>query len=519
MHFPDPLLPLEASFWARWYEGIDHVAKAFEMPVRSFARCINTYLYMAIAPAVPPEEMEARGKRSDERMQEAIRKLEASWNEEWLPEIKAHLDWWKAFDLRGASMGDLKKHLQETIDRGARLWEVHFHIVFPAYLAISKFDDLHRDLFGDDGAFSGFRLLQGFDNKTLETGNALWALSRKARAEPVVRQVFERHEPAEVMKALADAPEAKVFLSEFRAYLDQYGQRGDTWGLGYPSWIENPTPVIQNLKDYISRTDRVSASEQAERIAERERAIAASRERLKGYPKAVVDEFEFLLKVAQVGTVLSEDHGFWIDFNSTYCVRRVLMEFGRRLTETGSIDKPDDVFCLTIDELLEGDTADVRALVAKRRAEVEHFAKVSPPPVLGTDYGPPPDNPVNRFFGKFFGGPPPAADAPNELKGHAGSPGKVRGTARVISHLEQAGRLMRGDILVAPTTAPPWTPLFATAGAIVTDTGGILSHCAVVAREYGIPAVVGTGRATAMIRDGQTLEVDGDTGCVRILGD
>jgi pyruvate,water dikinase len=519
MHFPDPLLPLEASFWERAYEGINRVAKAFEMPVRSLARCINTYLYMAVAPAVPPEEMEAVGKRSDQRMQDAIRKLEASWNGEWLPEIKGHLDWWKAFDLRGASMAELKKHLEQTIDRGARLWELHFHIVFPAYMAVVKFDDLHRDLFGNDGAFSSFRMLQGFDNKTLETGNALWTLSRKARSEPAIRQVIEQLEPDEVMKGLPDTPEGRAFRNELRAYLDEYGQRGDTWGLGSPSWIENPTAVIRNLKDYISQSDRASAFEQAERIAERGTAIAGARERLKGYPKPVVDEFEFLLKVAQVGTVLSEDHGFWIDFNSTYCVRRVLMEFGRRLADTGSIDKPDDVFCLTVEELLEGEPGDFRRLVAKRRAEVEHFAKISPPPVLGTDYGPPPDSPFNRFFGKFFGGPPPVSEVPNELKGHAGSPGKVRGTARVINHLEQAGRLNRGDILVAPTTAPPWTPLFATAGGIVTDTGGILSHCAVVAREYRIPAVVGTGRATTMIRDGQALEVDGDTGCVRILGD
>ena len=92
----------------------------------------------------------------------------------------------------------------------------------------------------------------------------------------------------------------------------------------------------------------------------------------------------------------------------------------------------------------------------------------------------------------------------------------MRGPARVVRSLAEATKLRRGDVLVAETTAPPWTPLFATAAAIVTDTGGILSHCAVVAREYRIPAVVGTGRATATIRDGQILEVDGDAGLVRI---
>jgi len=120
-------------------------------------------------------------------------------------------------------------------------------------------------------------------------------------------------------------------------------------------------------------------------------------------------------------------------------------------------------------------------------------------------------------IGKFFGGPPPATEEPGIIRGNAGSPGRARGPARVVRSLAEADRLRPGDVLVAETTAPPWTPLFASAAAIVTDTGGILSHCAVVAREYGIPAVVGTGSATARISDGQLLEVDGGAGLVRVL--
>lgn len=101
--------------------------------------------------------------------------------------------------------------------------------------------------------------------------------------------------------------------------------------------------------------------------------------------------------------------------------------------------------------------------------------------------------------------------------GNPGSPRKFKGTARIVRSLADGSKLKTGDIPVAETTAPPWTPLFATAAAIVTDTGGILSHCAVVAREYRIPAVVGTGVATRTIKDGQTIEVDGDAGLVRIV--
>jgi phosphoenolpyruvate synthase/pyruvate phosphate dikinase len=109
---------------------------------------------------------------------------------------------------------------------------------------------------------------------------------------------------------------------------------------------------------------------------------------------------------------------------------------------------------------------------------------------------------------------PREADA---VKGIAGSAGVVRGPARLIHSLAEAGKLRRGDVLVAKTTLPPWTPLFATAAAVITDTGGVLSHSAVVAREYHIPAVVGTDYATSTFHDGQWLEVDGNAGTVRVV--
>jgi rifampicin phosphotransferase len=222
--------------------------------------------------------------------------------------------------------------------------------------------------------------------------------------------------------------------------------------------------------------------------------------------------------------VLSEDHGFWIDFCAPYQVRRLLLEIGRRFAEAGAIAQVDDVMMLTADEVRQTGRAlpgiDRRQLVAERRAEMEQYRQIQPPPAIGTPPpGPPPDNPFMRMGAKFMGVQPPVSDEPNVLRGNPGSPGKVRGTAKVIRTLAEAAKLQSGDILVAETTAPPWTPLFATASGVVTDTGGVLSHGAVVAREYNIPAVVGTGAATAMIRDGQLLEVDGSTGVVRIISD
>jgi pyruvate,water dikinase len=518
MHNPDPLLPLERTFWEIVYQGFNRAAEAYEMPTRVKARAINTYQYMALAPAVPSEAMEAQGKRADARIDAAMARLGELWRGEWLPEIQSHLAWWDAFDLRGARTPELLAHLEETLQRTLRLWDLHFRIVLPTYMAMSQLDDLYRDLFAGEDAFRSYRLLQGFDNKTLEAGRALWELSRRALDSAEVRRALEEHPAATVLAELAKTPAGRAFRHELRVYLEAFGLRGEKWGLSYPSWIEDPTPAIKNLKDYIARADQDPRAEQANLAAERDRAVAEAREQLQGYPRPVVERFEFLLRAAQQGAVLSEDHGFWIDFASTYRVRRVLLEIGRRLAEAHAIELPPDVLSLTLEELrgVAQAPGSYRSQVDERRAEVRHFRAISPPPVLGTDNGPPPDDPVGRFFGKFFGGPPPAPEAPDVLRGNAGSPGKVRGPARVVRSLAEATKLRRGDVLVAETTAPPWTPLFATAAAIVTDTGGILSHCAVVAREYRIPAVVGTGRATATIRDGQILEVDGDAGLVRI---
>jgi len=120
------------------------------------------------------------------------------------------------------------------------------------------------------------------------------------------------------------------------------------------------------------------------------------------------------------------------------------------------------------------------------------------------------------MMNKFFGGLPAESPDPRIINGNAASAGTVTGTARVILSLDDAGRLQPGDILVCPATMPPWTPLFAIASAVVTDHGGVLSHTAIVAREYRIPAVVGTKVATTLVSDGQRITVDGTAGTVKL---
>ncbi|HEU5425113.1 MAG TPA: PEP-utilizing enzyme, partial [Nitrolancea sp.] len=227
--------------------------------------------------------------------------------------------------------------------------------------------------------------------------------------------------------------------------------------------------------------------------------------------------------MAQHANVIHEDHNHWIDFRGNYELRRAALATGRKLAAAGVLGSADDTDYLTLDELRQAAAnpagRDWRALTATRAAEMERYRTLTPPPAVGTmPPGPPPDDPLSRTFAKFFGVPPQPSADPDTVQGAAASAGTMIGAVKVLHSLADGGKLEPGDVMVVMTTSPPWTPLFNTAGAVVSDTGGMLSHCAVVAREYGIPAVVGTGVGTRVLHDGQLVEVDGTAGTVRILG-
>jgi pyruvate,water dikinase len=503
--------------------GLHRTSQSSHLTIRAQFRRINTYVYLTRVPMVPPEEMEARSKKAEEKLNVDMGRLWEWWETELLPEIKEHLAYWENFDLRGVSMSTLIAHLEDTQVRLARLFHIHFLLTYTFLQAPSLFDELYQDLFGKRSALDAYRLLQGFSNRTVEGNQALWELSRKALTSSQVGRVLEQNEPAQVPAALEQSAEGRAFLNELGDYLEEYGQRSDIFGeLSQANWIENPATPIKNLQDFLIQPDRDLGDEMMTLAVEREQLIADARARLKEYSRPVVKQFEFLLKAAQAAIILQEDHNHWIEQRAVYKVRQVLLEFGRRFAEAGVIEQSNDVFFLTSEELPVTATTlpqgDRRQLVTQRKSEMDHFRAIQPPTALGTlPSGPPPDTPLSRALGKFFGTPPQPSTESNALRGNACSAGKVRGVAKVVLSLAEAGKLQPGDIMVAPASMPAWTPLFASIAAVVTDVGGILCHAAIVAREYKIPAVLGTRTATSVIQDGQILEVDGDAGIVRIV--
>jgi len=517
VHFPEPVTPMDYDLTvSKITEGFNKGTAFYRLPMQQMLRYLNTYAYIANGPAPSPEGPD------EEKLKGMIGHLGDQWNNVWLPEIKKQIGALDAFDLKGADLPALRAHLDVMEGCIRQLWSIHFQLAFPMLMAVSFFEEMHHDLFAEDGQLDAYALLNEVDNTMVESARALWQLSRDALADDVVRQVIEDSETEQVASKLSTTPAGQAFLAKLNDFLGEYGQRIDKLYVSFPAWHEEPGSVIRTLKGYIAQTERDLDAELTAITARRESAIADARARLVGYPQPVVGEFEFLLGAAQQARFLKEEHTAWLDFPATYYARQVVIELGRRLQTAGVLDSADDVFYLYMEELRA--TLDAspmpnrRELVAGRRANEAHFGALTAPPRLGIlPPGPPPDNPVIRAVMKVFGAPPPVSDNPSVLLGLGGSAGVVRGPAKVLRSLAEADKLVVGDILVTATTTPPWTPLFANIAGVVTDAGGILSHPAVVAREYGIPAVVGTGRATSAIVDGQIIEVDGSTGSVRII--
>ena len=192
-------------------------------------------------------------------------------------------------------------------------------------------------------------------------------------------------------------------------------------------------------------------------------------------------------------------------------MRRAVSRIGEALASRGLIGEPDDIFFLTRDEVLSaiGDGAAAHVDVANRRSTREQQARLMPPLLVGR---------LNPFVEKLFAGMSRLfGAAPSDtalVSGTPASPGRASGPVRVIRGPEEFDELKLGEILVAPITAPAWTPLFTRAAAVVTDVGSPAAHASIVAREYGIPAVVGCGDATARLRNGMRVTVDGSTGNV-----
>jgi rifampicin phosphotransferase len=514
MHFPAQLTALDGDYLCGVIEhGFAHAIDRFGLPFTFNVRRFWTYYYDSDGRREVAEEDRPALEARQEELASIVADLERHWSTHWLAEIDAHLDHWSGTDLAALNDDALAEHLSDTMGRARRLWEIHFEVVAAISKAVPAFIELYTELFSPESTLRPMALLQGFDNLTTRAGRRLWQLRELAERSPEVTRTLCSVPAGEAWPALERLPEARPLLDGLQAYLVEFGHRCQYLRLSAPTLVEDPTPSLKTLQDAVQRAESDPERRRYELAAERDRLIREARQQLERYPAPIRDEFERRLAAAQTAARLKEDHNYLIDYTSTAAVRRVFLEAGRRLAAAGVVEARDDVLHLTSDEVWETlrslPHVDRRALVAERTAELERFAEIDVPNEIGTPPAPAAGTKEEPATG--------TAPRPGTLKGTPGSPGLARGRARVLTALEDAPRLLPGEVLVARTTAQPWTPLFATAAALVTDTGSAYSHSAVVAREYALPAVVGVGNATTVLRDGMLVEVDGDRGVVRVI--
>ncbi|MCX4246649.1 non-ribosomal peptide synthetase [Paraliomyxa miuraensis] len=528
IHCPTPVRRLDYHLRLRTFiDATNRSNGRFGLPIGSAPKLINGFVYNRIVgPELEPEAMPAALQACDDNVRRGYAELQRSWEQTWLPEIQAHFAELSAFDVDGASLAELCTHVATVRDKVDRLWELHNDLLLPSLLAMHDFEEAYRDVFPDAGSLGVFELLGGLPNKTTESNLRLWQIGRDAARDPVLRALIAEGPIERLPEALAQSPEGRVLWGTLEQFLRIYGERNDDLYIDHPSWIEDPTPVLRGLREAVLQPERDLVAEFERHAQAREAKIAEIRTTLSALPSTVAEEFERLLAAAQMSTILSEDHHFWIDCKITYHARRVARALGQRLVVEDQLDAVDDVFHLGADEIIalaDGmpTPGSLRELVAGRAAVLERYSGVEPPLMLGT---PRPLLPMDcavmqvstKFSGNIF---QPPSEPGGPLVGMPASGGKVVGPVRIIDRLEDTGKLRPGDIMVTAFTLPSWTPFFASVAGVVTNIGGMLCHAAVVAREYRLPAVVGTVRATSVFADGQLIEVDGDAGTVRSIGD
>jgi pyruvate,water dikinase len=354
-------------------------------------------------------------------------------------------------------------------------------------------------------------LVTGLEHKTNETNERLLSLAATAKNDTVVRNLIIKTPSVDAYETLKQKPDADQFISEFDQFLKEFGVRGFTREPYYPRWGEQPAMVFDILKPLVSGTSDGTKDAEAKVKRMREKAHTIVEERVKSirFGRIKWMLFNAIFGLAKTYTGFREDQRFnldrWITRN-----RALYLEVGRILTERGIIDDPQQVFFLYRYEITkvsesQYSSAELKNLsreIKERERDFKENEDVTPPKFIQG----------SRMYDDKMDY---EADA-SVVSGLAASQGRITGTIRVLSRIEDIPSVQEGEILVVPRTDPGWTPVFAQIGGLITETGGVLSHGAVVSREYCIPAVTNIRQACQLLKTGQTVTIDGDNGTVTI---
>jgi pyruvate,water dikinase len=557
MHFPEPVFPFDFVTADSPYMCLGQAnSRIFCVPpaLGIDHRVLYGWVYMSANAVTDPVEIGRRAELFGRRAGFYFQNWDELY-ERWRAKVEDAIDELKSLEVpdlpeveddavvtEGRGIGSAHEllvaynRLLESVDR---IWQYHFEFLNLGYAAYLVFYELCKHNFPDVPDQTIAKMVSGIDVVLFRPDDELKRLAQQALELGLSAAVTAAGDEEELRNHLSTSARGQEWLADWEAVKTPWFcySNGNGFYHHHRSWIDDPTVPLGHLRHYLERLQAgedvtrplVEVSDERDRITDEYRSLLADPD--------TVAAFDQNLGLARTVFPYVESHNFYVEHWYHTIFWNKVREFGALLASHRFLEEPDDVFYLQRHEVSDA-LVDLRLawaagsvgrgprywppVVARRKRIMEAMRTFTPPPALGAMPGEITEPMTIMLWGittervqEWAAG---GRDDGNTLTGFAGSQGVVEGPARVILEVERLGELEAGEILVAPITSPSWTPVFGRIAAAVSDIGGIMSHAAIVSREYGLPAVVGTGDATSRIKTGDRLRVDGDAGVVTIVG-
>jgi len=506
----------------RWTPYMHEAAEIMSLPpsrgmsFKVFPNCAGHW-YCG-APLAPWETVAEREQKFREYLRPWLQNPQEQWHK-YQEELKADFEPIKAFDFEKARDHEISIFLDDVVWPFIRkAHRIHHLCMYPLSACYMMFEEMAREVFGLDPNSPAFRkLFQGFETENYIVDEKLWRLAQQAQRLGL-KKTLVKSNTQEVLAELEQSSRGRIWKEEFTHFVQEHGWRNDTFDdASLPGWVDDPTLPLLHIRDMMGKKGELPVVEKRAALAKEREGL--TKELIGKCPADQKDRFLSLLQLAQLNQVFSEEHTLFIEQPVNVIMWRFAMTMGKRFQRAGALDDWKDVFYLSYEEIkyriIEYPICDFRKLV-KRRKKLWKEAKekeketyyLGNPEILEVEpilkrvcgYG----ESIKQMEGAI-------------VTGFPSSPGIAQGPARVITSYDELHTIKEGELLVAHLTWSTWTPIFPLIRGVVTEFGGMLSHTAVVAREYGIPAIVAAREVTKKIKTGQTIEINGNTGAVRIL--
>jgi pyruvate,water dikinase len=551
-HFPFPMPPFDmVEVDHPYYTLGGWQNRAFATPPAMGVdyRVVNGYVYISPNPVTDPDKIAERAGFFEKRAGHYFQnwdELYGGWRTKMealnreveqieVPDLPEYEPDAVVFGDQNLSNIDLLRAWSHTLRCAEMMWQHHFEFLLLGYGAYLTFSEFMRTALPDIPDQHISQMVAGIDVVLFRADAELRRLARLAIETGVDGAFVEGRSPAEIDAELSGSDAGRAWLEELDAIKDPWFNMGTGDGLYhfYGSWHDDPSIPYASL---IGHVEALKAGRDIERPT---KELELERERLADEYGALLDDeargsFQELLGLSRTVFPYVEEHKFYCDYWFQSRFFNKVREFGALLARNGFLEDGEDIFNLSRHEATEAleelsltwstggpplGPHHWPPIVARRRELLERLGEWTPPPALGAM----PEAVNDPIVVMLWGITPQrlqqwaGVQEGNELSGAAASPGEVEGPARVLRGLGDLDTVRQGEILVCTITSPAWAPIFSKIAATVTDIGGIMSHAAIVSREYGLPAVVGTGTATSRIKTGQRLRVNGTDGRVTIL--